>query len=69
MEKQTAVGWLVEQIIKHDKSFLEFYGAEIEQAEEMNKQEMIDFANNYGFDKCGYDYERAEQYYNQTFKN
>ena len=35
---------------------------------EMEKQQKIDFANNYGFDICGYDYNRAEQYYNETYK-
>jgi hypothetical protein len=41
--KQTAVEWLVEQIMKHDKSFLEFYGAEIEQAKEMEREQKIAF--------------------------
>ena len=41
--KQTAVEWLVEQIMKHDKSFLEFYGAEINQAKDMEKEQKIAF--------------------------
>ena len=36
---------------------------------EMEKQQIIDFANSYGFNICGYDYENAEQFYNETFKN
>jgi len=36
----TAVEWLVKEIItKHDKSFLEFYSAEVEQALYMEKQQ------------------------------
>ena len=63
--KQTAVDWLVDK--------LEIFATEeemnvIEQAKEMEKEQKIEFANNYGFDICGYDYERAEQYYNETFK-
>ena len=38
--KQTAVEWLVETITKkHDKHFSTFYGAEIEQAKEMEEQQ------------------------------
>jgi hypothetical protein len=40
-----------------------------EQAKEIEKQQIINFADKYGFDVCGYDYDRAEQYYNETFKN
>jgi len=36
--KQTAIEWLVETITKkHDKHFSTFYGAEIEQAKEMER--------------------------------
>ena len=64
--KQTAVDWLVDK--------LEIFATEeemnvIEQAKEMEKEQKIEFANNYGFDICGYDYERAEQYYKETFKS
>ena len=44
MSKQTAVEWLVNEIIKHDKSFAEYYGAEIEQAKEMEKQRAKEYA-------------------------
>ena len=41
--KQTAVEWLVERITKqHDKEFDSFYRAEIEQAKQMEKQQIID---------------------------
>ena len=63
--KQTAVEWLVEQIMKHDKSFLQFYGAEIEKAKEMEKEQIVNAYND-----CEWtgDHEDGEQYYNETFK-
>jgi hypothetical protein len=40
--EQTAVEWLAEQITsKHDKSFIEFYKAEIEQAKEMEQEQRV----------------------------
>jgi len=62
-KKQTAVEWLAEQMLWN-----EFHCPYLEQAKEMEKQQIIDFANNYGFDVCGYDYERAEQYYKETYE-
>ena len=38
----TAVEFLIQQILKHDKSFIEFYNAEIQQAIEMEKQQIIE---------------------------
>jgi hypothetical protein len=69
MEKQTAVDWLINELEKYELySKISFQCLkEIEQAKEMEKQKTIDFANNYGFDICGYDYENAEQYYNETY--
>jgi hypothetical protein len=59
--KQTAVGQLIESLgWNKDTLFCQKYL-------EIERQQTIDFANNYGFDVCGYDYERAEQYYNETF--
>ena len=63
--QQTAVQWLVSKL----KNLDAIDNKDIKQAKEMEKQEKIDFANNYGFDICAYDYERAEQYYNETFKS
>lgn len=64
--KQTAVEWLVEELIKN--KFITknggFTNPLIEQAKEMEKQQIIDAAN---LDKRHYD--NAEQYYNETFKN
>jgi hypothetical protein len=71
--KYTAIEWLVEQLEGDDAMIarvigLKKYNSIIKQAKEMEKQQIIDFANNYGFDVCGYDYDNAEQYYNKTFK-
>ena len=66
MEKQTALEWLVEQMdIKNPTWSI---NKQIQQAKEMEKQQIIDAHNdghNY-YEVQGVD---AEQYYNQTFKN
>ena len=68
MKKQTAVEWLVNELKKSLPSvYNNEFDEEINQAKEMEKQQIIKFANNYGFEVCAYDYERAEQYYNKTF--
>ena len=61
MKKQTAVEWLSK------KTFIPV--SLLEQAKEMEKEQKIKFANDYGFHICGYDYENAEEYYNQTSKH
>jgi cell division septum initiation protein DivIVA len=79
--KQTAVEWLVDQLdeqvfrIDHVErrinisiSFEDMMTLKKE-AKEMEKEKMIEFANNYGFHICGYDYENAEQYYNETHRD
>jgi hypothetical protein len=69
-KKQTAVEWLEKELQKEE--YIEKIGCVtyiINQAKEMEKQQIIDFADNYGFDVCGYDYDNAEEYYNKTFKN
>jgi hypothetical protein len=67
MKKQTAVEWLVERITKHhDKSFQEFYGAEITQALEMEKEQIVDAYGNEEYDDNGRPMS-AEQYYNETY--
>lgn len=67
--KQTAVEWLVEQL-----ETIIFYTDEakentIERAKQMEKKQMIEFADKYGFDVCHFDYDRAEQYYNKIYNN
>ncbi len=63
--KQTAVEWLIEQMYKECINI--FTDEEIEQAKEMEKEQIIDAyddGNPNGFiDKNG------EQYYNETFKS
>ena len=64
--KQTAVEWLEKKFYFTNGQLIDI---DFEQAKSMEKEKKIEFANNYGFDICGYDYERAEQYYNETFKS
>lgn len=60
-KKQSSIDWLVEAIMKYDKSFKEFYGAEIEQAKAMHEEEIMEahYAPQYG---CF-----SKDYYNETF--
>ena len=69
--KQTAIEWLLKQLQESGipllKDELEF----IEQAKEMEKQQIIDAANLQSSDYRGMPtYNKSgEQYYNETFKN
>ena len=72
--KQTAVEWLLEQIEnKNGKEFTSYYTEFIEQAKEMEKQQIIDAwlsawkdsMVNPLSDDCYQDL--AEEYYNDTF--
>lgn len=68
-KKQTAIDFAVEKLEKLIPSGHQIIISIIlEKAKEMERQQIIDFANNYGFDVCGYDYERAEQYYKETYE-
>ena len=60
--KQTAVEWLASQLESITTDLFE-------QAKEMEKEQIIEFANDYGFEICGYDYEKAEKHYHETFKS
>ena len=69
MSKQTAVDWLIDQIVNHNgvnsKTF--------EQAKEMECEQMIKFAlhlHNVDMSNTGIDIlmDEAEQYYNETYK-
>lgn len=67
-KKQTAVEWLVEQFAKHYA--IHQLENEIEQAKEMEKEQIIDsvnFGQNNYTDTTIEDKEIAEQYYNETF--
>ena len=69
--QKTAVEWLSEQLMKHDNSFLEFYGAEIEESKQIEKQQMKDAAlcssTKHPIFRKLFE-EQFEQYYNETFK-
>jgi hypothetical protein len=63
--KQTAVEWLVSHLNKQEW-FTYKQREYIEQAKQMEKQQIIDAYNEGG---CNWDSElEAEQYYNDTFK-
>ncbi len=59
-KKQTAVEWLVEQILK-EKKLLDL---DIQQAKEMEKQQIIE-----AYDSCCDDiyYSDSEEYYTETY--
>jgi 3-methyladenine DNA glycosylase AlkD len=69
--QKTAVEWLSEQLMKHDNSFLEFYGAEIEESKQIEKQQMKDAAlcssTKHPIFRKLFE-EQFEQYYNEIFK-
>jgi hypothetical protein len=62
-KQQTAVEWLINDILKHDKSFLEFYKAEIEQAKEMEKSQHEKTYNQ----SLMSNYKTFEDFYEQTY--
>jgi len=72
-KQQTAVDWLINEILKHDKSFVEFYGAEISQAKEMDKKQKIaayqqGVTDEYGDSLDFSNDTQAEEYYNETYE-
>jgi hypothetical protein len=70
--EQSAVEWLINCLSKYDSKMIELFYKEIEQAKEMEKQNIID-----AFESGVYDggenvsqYNmNSEQYYIETFKN
>jgi hypothetical protein len=64
----TAVEWLVEQLPIYGYNVVTVYPELIEQAKEMEKQQIIDaFDKAYPYDVIGYD--AGGQYYKETFNN
>ena len=68
----TSVDFFISEILKHDKSFVEFYGAEIEQLRAMHKEETNafqagkwDWSEHTNNGKHSMD---PAEYYNETFK-
>jgi hypothetical protein len=71
--KQTAVEFLCDElhnVIELYKSEWEELDSIVKKAKEMEKEQMIEFANSF-YDECGMQYggleKSAEQYYNETF--
>ena len=67
MEKQTSVEWLEKEFVKLE-STIGVHGVMyklIEQAKEMEKQQIVDAVNSQR--QLGWD-EKGEQYYNETYK-
>jgi hypothetical protein len=60
--KQTAIDWLVEKLKENGVNFWQEEIEMIEEAKEMEKQQIIDAYNNG-------DNRSAELYYNETFKS
>jgi hypothetical protein len=75
MKKVSAIEWLIEQLNKKGYAPV-VTDEEIQQAKEMEKQQIIDFTDNY-VDNCVIPNENmaiptimdVPQYYNETFKN
>jgi len=61
----TAIDWLAEQMLWN-----EFHNPYLEKAKEMEKEQMIEFANSF-YDNCGLQYggleKSSEEYYNETY--
>ena len=67
MEKQTAVKWLEKEFVKLE-STIGVHGVMyelIEQAKEIEKQQIMDAVDGFPLDKRHLD---GEQYYNETYK-
>jgi len=63
MSKQTSVEWLVEQLSNYDSKMIELFNNEIEQAKEMEKQQIMQTRQDiYVTGDLN-----NEQYYNETF--
>jgi hypothetical protein len=64
-KQQTAVEWLLNAIeTKNGEEFSSYYSEFIEQAKEMEKEQIVD-AYDYGSLRSGC--EEGEQYYNETY--
>lgn len=63
---QTAVDILVASLPLRIQNM---YASEIENAKSIEKEQMIEFADRYGFDVCHFDYDRADEYYERTYEN
>ena len=67
MSKQTAVEWLVDKLSNYDSKMIELFDKEIEQAKEMDKQNIIS-AYQQGYNNAYFnDPITGEEYYNENF--
>jgi len=68
---KTAVEWLEEQVKSVKWKFADKTDREaiIQQAKEMEKQQIIDAWDNGWYNGCEYISQNAEQYYNEIFKS
>ena len=64
--KQTAVEWLVEQLDGENHLSINEINRVIEQAKEMEKEQIIEAANNFISE---WEWDNGETYYNKTFKS
>lgn len=65
---QTAVEWLVKTITdKYDKSFIDFYKAEIEEAKAMEKEQMHKCASFWRGKENEIEKPMFDIYYNETY--
>ena len=68
MKEKTAVEWLVDVLSNYDSKMIELFNKEIEQAKQMEKQQIVEAF--IGWDSDTEDnLEVGEQYYNETFKS
>ena len=71
MSKQTALQQFIDKITSnHDKHFKDFYKAEIEEALQMEREQIdnfIDFINERHFNQFIISKDEAEIYYEQTY--
>lgn len=74
-KQETAVEWLLEQLNNYDSKMIELFNKEIEQAKEMEKEQLqLAYASRCSFISCeGNDIEEninckcGKQYYKETF--
>jgi len=69
MEKQTAVDWLVEKLKENGVNFWQEEIEMIEEAKEMEKEQIRDAFNAGINDECIGGNKSPEQYYNETYKS
>lgn len=66
--KQTAVEWLMDKLKYINKeTYAELYNESFDQAKQMEKEQIIQFADEYADAVMGGCINRAEEYYNETY--